>query len=166
MKKVTKIDEIIEKIKNGVSREKLEKEYNKGTLTKAYNKIQKVKGSNSNIKENEVKNIIRNLFSSIDELEEYEINITISRKIINKSKATKESGKSKVIENPFDMYNNLSRKEYLEKLIKTKREDLENIIKKYFSLNKKEMSNYTINKLANYIISEVERNLNIGECFK
>ena len=84
MKKVTKIDEIIEKIKNGVSREKLEKEYNKGTLTKAYNKIQKVKGSNSNIKENEVKNIIRNLFSSIDELEEYEINITISRKIINK----------------------------------------------------------------------------------
>ena len=28
------------------------------------------------------------------------------------------------------------------------------------------MSNYTINKLANYIISEVERNLNIGECFK
>ena len=71
MKKVTKIDEIIEKIKNGVSREKLEKEYNKGTLTKAYNKIQKVKGSNSNIKENEVKNIIRNLFSSIDIALEY-----------------------------------------------------------------------------------------------
>ncbi len=166
MGKMTKIDEIIEKIKNGASRENLEKEYNKGTVTKAYKKMQKVQGSNSNIKENEIKNIILNLFSSIGELEEYEINITISRKTKNKSKARKESIKSKVIENPFEMYNSLSRKEYLEKLIKTKREDLENIIKKYFSLNKKEMSNYTINKLANYIISEVERNLNIGECFK
>lgn len=166
MGKMTKVDEIIEKIQNGALRDNLENEYSKGTVTKAYNKMKEIQGSNSNTKENEVKNIIRNLFASIDESEEYEINIKISRKTINKRKSTKERGKPEVIENPFEMYNSLGNKEYLKNLTKTKRDDLENIIKKYFSLNKKEMSKYTIKKLADYIISEVERNLNIGECFK
>lgn len=163
MKKITKVDEIIEKIKNGISRDELESEYNKGTVTKAYNKIQELKEVN-NRKEVEVKNIILDLFSSIDKSEEYEITINISKKIKNKS--IKENTKSKVIENPFEMYNSLGKKEYLKKLNKTKSESLQRIIKKYFSLSKNEINKYTIDKLANYIINEVERNLNIGECFK
>lgn len=163
MKKITKVDEIIEKIKNGISRDELESEYNKGTVTKAYNKIQELKEVN-NRKEVEVKNIILDLFSSIDKSEEYEITINISKKIKNKS--IKENTKSKVIENPFEMYNSLGKKEYLKKLNKTKGENLQRIIKKYFSLSKNEINKYTVDKLANYIISEVERNLNIGECFK
>lgn len=173
MGKITKIEEIIEKIKNGASRESIEKEYVKGTVTKAYNKMQEAESSNSNtkelnknIKEDKIKNIIQNLFASIEEGEEYEININISRKIINKTKPTKEEGKLEVVENPFEIYNNLGKKEYLKKLTKTKKDDLERIIKKYFSLNKKEMTKYTIKELAQYIINEVERNLNIGECFK
>lgn len=163
MKKITKVDEIIEKIKNGISRDELESEYNKGTVTKAYNKIQELKEVN-NRKEVEVKNIILDLFSSIDKSEEYEITINISKKIKNKS--IKENTKSKAIENPFEMYNSLGKKEYLKKLNKTKSESLQRIIKKYFSLSKNEINKYTIDKLANYIINEVERNLNIGECFK
>lgn len=166
MGKITKIDEIIQKIQNGVSRNKLENEYNKGTVTKAYNKFQETQGLSSDKKENQVKNILQNLFASIDESEEYEINIIISKKTTNKIKSTKEKKKLDIIENPFEIYNALGRDEYLNKLIKTKRDDLEKIIKKYFSLNKKEKSKYTIKKLADYIVSEVERNLNIGECFK
>ena len=44
MGKITKIDEIIQKIQNGVSRNNLENEYNKGTVTKAYNKFQETQG--------------------------------------------------------------------------------------------------------------------------
>lgn len=164
MAKKTKIEEIIEKINAGMSRAELESIYNKGTVTKAFNQISQADVPNDSNKEDKVEDILRSLFASIKESEEYEINIKITKKATAKSKVEKKN--KEIIENPFELYNELGEKKYLRKLSRSKREDVEKVIKKYFTLKSKQMSKYTIEELAEYVINEVKRNFNIGQCFK
>lgn len=165
------IDKIIEEINNGVSREVLEKTYNKGTVTKAYNKIQDtVNEEKKEIKEesneNEIEKLLRRIFSVIKVDEEYEIKISIKKNSLSSNKKQIEVKTIKEVENPFDSIYKLREDAYLNKLNSFKRDELVAVIKKYFKFNKKKMDNLSIKELSNYIVLETKKVLNIGECFK
>lgn len=163
------IDRIIEDINKGTPREELEKKYNKGTITKAYKKLQieiNEPKENQNNKESEIEKLFRDIFKLVDINNEYEIKINISKKTINFKSEKQEKKIIKEVENPFDIIFQLGEDEYLTKLKKRKRDELIDIIKKYFSMNKKNMNKLTKEELGNYIIVETKKVLNIGECFK
>lgn len=167
MRKNNVQNEIMEKIKNGALRDELETQYNKGTVTKVFNKLKNKETINITDKENEIENILRSLFILIDKSEGYEVNIKISKKIKNENPITTKVVKEvEKIENPFEIYNKFGSEECLKHLLKIKKKNLQNIIKQYFSLETKYRNKYSVEELSKYIIKEVERNMNIGEYFR
>ena len=163
------INNIIDDIRNGVPREVLDAKYNKGSVTKAYRKL----GSENNLehkniinKEIEFERLIKELLNLIDENDEYEIRININKKTVKIKDDKKQTNIKKEIENPFQLFYELGNAGYLLRLKSSKRDTLIEVIKRYFSLSKKELDKLSVDELANYIITETEKTLNIGLCFK
>lgn len=163
------INQVIEDINNGIPRDILNEKYNKATVTKAYKKIENPISEpieNENNKEKEIGKLFNEIFKLINKNEEYEIKINITKKSANLNVEQQKSKLIKEIENPFDLIYTLGDENYLSKLKKYKRDELIEIIKKYFSLNKNKMDKLSKEELANYIITETKKILNIGLCFK
>ncbi len=163
------LDEIKERLLNGEKREDLNNEYNKSTVSRVYNKLEKEgllkigeeEGIYNN-KEEDILNLLKEALNLINDGEEYKIDISISKK--NMKNLKKITDENEMI-NPFVLYNNSS-KELMEKELKSKSKDsMICIIKKYFKYNNK-MLKKSKDELAKYICLEVEKVLNIGKCFK
>lgn len=163
------LDEIKERLLNGEKREDLNNEYNKSTVSRVYNKLEKEgllkigeeEGIYNN-KEEDILNLLKEVLNLINDGEEYKIDISISKK--NMKNLKKITDENEMI-NPFVLYNNSS-KELMEKELKSKSKDsMICIIKKYFKYNNK-MLKKSKDELAKYICLEVEKVLNIGKCFK
>ncbi|WP_024615950.1 hypothetical protein [Clostridium sp. Ade.TY] len=170
MNKKGVLEEIRERLLKGENREDLNKEYKKVTVSRVYNKLEKEgliiesKEESPLFKNNEkeVLKLLKEVFSLINDGEEYKINITVSKKSIEETE--KVLAENEVI-NPFTLYSK-SNKDSMEKELKNKSKDsMINIIKKYFKYNNK-MLKQPKDELAKYIYSEVEKVLNIGKCFK
>lgn len=163
------LDEIKERLLNGEKREDLNNEYNKSTVSRVYNKLEKEgllkigeEESSYNNKEKDILNLLKEALNLINDGEEYKIDISISKK--NMKDLKKITDENEMI-NPFILYNNSS-KELMEKELKSKSKDsMICIIKKYFKYNNK-MLKKSKDELAKYICLEVEKVLNIGKCFK
>lgn len=163
------LDEIKERLLNGEKREDLNNEYNKSTVSRVYNKLEKEgllkigeEESFYNNKEKDILNLLKEALNLINDGEEYKIDISISKK--NMKDLKKITDENEMI-NPFILYNNSS-KELMEKELKSKSKDsMICIIKKYFKYNNK-MLKKSKDELAKYICLEVEKVLNIGKCFK
>lgn len=161
--------EIKERLLNGEKREDLNNEYNKSTVSRVYNKLEKEgllkigeEESFYNNKEKDILNLLKEALNLINDGEEYKIDISISKK--NMKDLKKITYENEMI-NPFILYNNSS-KELMEKELKSKSKDsMICIIKKYFKYNNK-MLKKSKDELAKYICLEVEKVLNIGKCFK
>lgn len=161
--------EIKERLLNGEKREDLNNEYNKSTVSRVYNKLEKEgllkigeEESFYNNKEKDILNLLKEALNLINDGEEYKIDISISKK--NMKDLKKITDENEMI-NPFILYNNSS-KELMEKELKSKSKDsMICIIKKYFKYNNK-MLKKSKDELAKYICLEVEKVLNIGKCFK
>lgn len=73
------LDQIVQELKNGASRDELNRNYNKGTVTKAIKRYEQEKSE-----ENELQQLIKSIFNLIDKKSEYEIKINISKKSSSK----------------------------------------------------------------------------------
>ena len=160
MNKKGVLEEIRERLLKGENREDLNKEYKKVTVSRVYNKLEKEgliiesKEESPLFKNNEkeVLKLLKEVFSLINDGEEYKINITVSKKSIEETE--KVLAENEVI-NPFTLYSK-SNKDSMEKELKNKSKDsMINIIKKYFKYNNK-MLKQPKDELAKYIYSEVE----------
>lgn len=156
------LDQIVQELKNGASRDELNRNYNKGTVTKAIKRYEQEKSE-----ENELQQLIKSIFNLIDKKSEYEIKINISKKVVPRNVVSKKiEDEPKIVQNPFELYSELGAEKYLSKLKCSHREELIEIIKKYFNMRKKNYDTITVEELSKYIITKTEKIMNIGNCFK
>lgn len=156
------LDQIVQELKNGASRDELNRNYNKGTVTKAIKRYEQEKSE-----ENELQQLIKSIFNLIDKKSEYEIKINISKKVVPRNVVSKKiEDEPKIVQNPFELYSELGAEKYLSKLKCSHREELIEIIKKYFNMRKKNYETITVEELSKYIITKTEKIMNIGNCFK
>ncbi|NME81572.1 hypothetical protein [Clostridium sp. SM-530-WT-3G] len=168
--------EIEEALLRGESRESLNLKYNKGTVTRVFNKLNKNK-DDSNIDYNTIENkdycdksiklekIINEMFNLLYPNNSYEIKINIKFKDTNIKKTVKEGIDEEII-NPFEIYNEENKVEMIDKLKEMNQQYLLNLIKKYFKYNGSKMKKLTVQELSEYIFSEVEKVVNLGQCFR
>lgn len=159
-------------IRLGITREELNKKYNKATVTRVFNKLNKDKAKVSeqkdgiNIKDrkleddNKIKALIKKVFEIVDENNEYEINVNISKKVGNRIENYKE------LSDPFELYYDIGKESFVQILASKEREYLIGIIKKYFKFNKKFISNSNNLELSEYIFIETQKTINLGKCFE
>lgn len=149
---------------NGESRESLDNKYNKASVTRVYNRLKKegnIKINESNeANEKELEKLLKEALNLINNEGKYEIIISAKKKEDNINNSNRD------ILNPFKLYDELSRDSMANELKEKERDYLIKIIKKYFNYNSKLLKAYTNEQLAVYICSEVEKVLNIGNCFK
>jgi len=159
---------IEEEILKGVSTDILKQKYNQATITKVKNKLLKKQElkeniSNNNKLNNEIKiyDLLQQVISILNDSGEYIINIRVNKKErVSISKVEK-------VDNPFKLYGELGKEGLEEKLINMELSTLENIIKKHFNYQKKQLEKIKSPKeLADLIIINIERAMKIGESFR
>ncbi len=155
------IDEIIEKISSGVSREELEKTYKKGTITKAENKLKK-ENSSEDLKEFEnldVKKYQENLTNCLKEIiNEIDKNIECTITIDLKRKNDYNFG-----DNIYQDYSNLGKEKFKDKIRVWEKDKLKQCINKKLDYEVDKAMNK--NELIDFICNRIENALNIGKAF-
>lgn len=163
--------QIEEQLLNGVSREILNTKYNKGTVTRVYNKLNNegllskkeelvIKKDEENI-EKQVLDLLKSIVKIVNNTGEYVINISVSKK--NESKTNYKLD----ILNPFEIYGSMEKEEMIKYLINYDEKYLKAILKKHFTYDKKELDKITsLEELIGNIIFNVERTIKIGDSFR
>lgn len=155
------IDEIIEKLESGVSREELEKTYKKGTITKAENKLKK-ENSSEDVKEFEnldvkkyqetLTNCLKEIINEIDKNIECTITIDLKRK-----------NDYKFGDNIYQDYSNLGKEKFKDKIRVWEKDKLKQYITKKLDYEVDKAMNK--NELIDFICNRIENALNIGKAF-
>ncbi len=162
------LKEIEKALINGESKDNLNKRYNKAAVTRVYNRLHKDYSINndelSQVDEKEIEKLLKKILYLINNKGEYEITIAVNKKVDNISNNSGDNNGD--ILNPFKLYDELSRDIMVNELKEKERNYLIKIIKKYFNYNSKLLKGHTNEELAVHICSEVEKILNIGNCFK
>lgn len=161
MAKKSIIDEIIEKLKSGVSREELEKTYKKGTITKAENKLKKENSSedvgefkNLDIKkyQEDLTNCLKEIINEIDKNIECTITIDLKRK-----------NDYNFGDNIYQDYSNLGKEKFKDKIRVWEKDKLKQYITKKLDYEVDKTMNK--NELIDFICNRIENALNIGKAF-
>lgn len=161
MAKKSIIDEIIEKLKSGVSREELEKTYKKGTITKAENKLKKENSSedvgefkNLDIKkyQEDLTNCLKEIINEIDKNIECTITIDLKRK-----------NDYNFGDNIYQDYSNLGKEKFKDKIRVWEKDKLKQYITKKLDYEVDKAMNK--NELIDFICNRIENALNIGKAF-
>lgn len=161
MAKKGKIDEIIEKLERGVSREELEKTYKKGTITKAENKLKKENSSedvgefkNLDIKkyQEDLTNCLKEIINEIDKNVECTITIDLKRK-----------NDYNFGDNIYQDYSNLGKEKFKDKIRVWEKDKLKQYITKKLDYEVDKAMNK--NELIDFICNRIENALNIGKAF-
>lgn len=161
MAKKGKIDEVIEKLKSGVSREELEKTYNKRTITRAENKLRieslnedVTEDNDSNIKEYEkdLTNYLKEIINEIDKNIECTITIDLKRK-----------NDYKFGDNIYQDYSDLGKEKFKDKIRVWEKDKLQQYIIKELDYEVDKTMNK--NELIDFICNRIENALSIGKAF-
>ncbi|WP_430839748.1 hypothetical protein [Clostridium nigeriense] len=151
----------------GESREYLNKIYNKGTVTKVYNKLIKnneldTNNSLDNPKDKEVKitNLIQEILLLVDKNKEYSVTIKIKEDKI-------ENKKNEDLINPFKLAGEVNIDKMKEVLNDKDNEYIKSVIKKHLKYNTKKLNSLnTKEELIEYIIKSIKKATSIGESFR
>lgn len=157
------INEIEAAILRGETREELNNKYNKATVTKAFNKLNRDNSMNKpNAEDNteKIQKVLNQLVKLLCNSPKYKINVLVEENTVLQQKEN-----VKLI-NPFDLYDEKNKDSMILKLSKMDQKYLIKIIKKYFKYSGKTMNQFTNIELARYICNEVENVMNIGKCFR
>lgn len=159
-------DEILLKLRAGVTREELNEKYNKGTVTKAYNEylleINSVKVKGETIEE-----LFKKIFNIVDKDGQYDITIKINKRLKNSVNNDELNKKEESLLNPYDIYYKSGKEKFIDELESKDIEYLIKVTKKYFSDSSgKIYREKDKNKIIKYINGSLERLLNIGQSFR
>ncbi|MHC1682298.1 MAG: hypothetical protein AB6733_05035 [Clostridiaceae bacterium] len=167
MKSKGVINEILSQLIDGVTREELNKNYNPASVTKAYNKyLEKVDKQSAD--EETIEELFKKIFKIVDKEGEYEVTIKISTKekkkpSFNRSPCEKEA----ILINPYDVFYKSGKDEFINELKSKDVEYLMIIAKRYFSdRSGKIYKEKNKEKIIDYIVSSMEKLLNIGKSFR
>lgn len=168
MKSKVTINDILLQLKSGASREELNDKYNKATVTKAYNKFLLELDKRSPNQES-IEELFKKIFNIVDREGEYEITIKISpraKKNINfNNKLLAVKGETLI--NPYDIFYKSGKEVFINELKAKDTEYLVDITKKYFSdRSGKIYKEKDKGKVIDYIVSSMERLLNLGKSFR
>jgi len=161
------LDEVRTALLAGENREYLNKIYNKGTVTKVYNKLIKnneldTNSSLDNPKDKEVKitNLIQEILLLVDKNKEYSVTIKIKEDKI-------ENKKNEDLINPFKLAGEVSIDKMKEILNDKDNEYIKGVIKKHLKYNTKKLNSLnTKEELIEYIIKSIKKATSIGESFR
>ncbi|WP_300379918.1 hypothetical protein [Clostridium sp.] len=162
---------ILDKVRNafltGESRDNLNKIYNKGTVTKVYNKLIKnneldinTNSDDSKVKEEKISSLIQEILLLADKNKEYTFTIKIKENKL-------ENKKSVDLINPFKLAGEVNTDKMKEILNGKDVEYIKNVIKKHLKYNNKKLNSLdTKEELIDYIIKSIKKTTSIGESFR
>lgn len=171
MKSKGVINEILSQLIDGVTREELNRNYNPASVTKAYNKYREKadkQSANDEIAEESIEELFKKIFKIVDKEGEYEVTIKISTKEkkkpgFNRSPCEKEA----ILINPYDVFYKSGKDEFINELKSKDVDYLMIIAKRYFSdRSGKIYKEKNKEKIIDYIVSSMEKLLNIGKSFR
>lgn len=161
------LDEVRTALLAGESREYLNRIYNKGTITRVYNKL--IKNNELDInnslddfksKEEKITSLIQEILLLADKNKEYTFTIKIKENKL-------ENKKSVDLINPFKLAGEVSTDKMKEILNDKDVEYIKRIIKKHLKYNSKKLNSLnTKEELIDYIIKSIEKTTSIGESFR
>lgn len=161
------LDEVRIALLAGESREYLNKIYNKGTVTRVYNKL--IKNNELDInnslddfksKEEKITSLIQEILLLADKNKEYTFTIKIKENKL-------ENKKSVDLINPFKLAGEVSADKMKEILNDKDNEYIKSVIKKHLKYNSKKLNSLnTKEELIDYIIKSIKKTTSIGESFR